>query len=1266
MLKITSINPQPSLSKELIRLRPNEADFNRFKELLNTLLHNIDEADRENRQEIYVLNFLRGAFYGDDYEINKKNDIDLAIHLGKTKDDKVGVIIEAKRPSNTGEMISVAKPNVKALQQAILYFMRERVDENNIDLRYIVVTNIKEWFIFSAADFNRHFYDNAKFRKDYEEWRDKIKSVQKTKDFYTEIAKPALDNLSEPLECTHFNLKSYESADEKELIVLYKILSPFYLLKRPTENDSNALDRNFYAELLHIIGLEETKVKSKTLIDRKPEGKRDAGSLIEKAIAKVADEYSIFPQQDKLLEFGANFEERVYNISLELCIVWVNRILFLKLLESQLVNYHEGDRSYRFLDIAKVNDFTELRTLFHDVLNKNIAEREAIVSSKYAFVPYLNSSLFDFSDTEKLTIRINALDNNINLTLSGSSILKKIGETANSLPTLEYLFRFLDAYDFASEGKEGLQKENRSLINASVLGKVFEKINGYKDGSFYTPGFITMYMCRQAIRLAVVQKFRDTYKLDIETFDDLYIFVSKVNKAEKLREYSELINTLKICDPAVGSGHFLVSALNEILAIKSELGLFAAYGKPFNQYSIVVANDELLIIDRAKEPFRYIVRNGKPLNEDMQRLQEIIFHEKQTLIENCLFGVDINPNSVKICRLRLWIELLKNAFYKSETDYRELETLPNIDINIQKGNSLISRFALDASLKDALKLVKYSVEDYRNNVNRYKNERNREIKRELLEVIERIKADFRVEIFKTHPKMRELGKKERRLFEINSPQLFDKYSEGEREALSYRLESEIEIIKNEIEEIKSNRIFRNAFEWRFEFPEVLSNDGDFLGFDVIIGNPPYVESRSSAIEEELKDKVLELIKNRRGNDDAKLITRGADLLVYFFEIGLNIIKETGYFSFVTQNAWLDTDYGLKFQKFLKRNTQILGVFDSNVKYFDESANINTILTLFRGNKPNNNSDIVFAKFASGFDEAPFELNKIEQLNLENQINKFKTDDTTLNQLKWGIILNSDDLIINIHKRLFEAEEDNQPSFKIGQGFNLTKEFVVTPQTIDDLNIGRSNLISFFTNDDGAVFTINNTENCLVNSDELTDEQLEVLKAHKIQTISLENLKRNVPNLVLPRGIGRYFCATNPLNSYTSSFVEIYLENNDDYERNLLFLWTFLNSSLGWLIREVSGRKNLGGGMLKAEATDLKNYPIFFNFSNEMPTIKKIYQSLTKRKPEKSIVEIYSKEHIAIDEVVFNKLNFHQKERIETVAKLFDLISYRENKAKGKI
>ena len=145
------------------------------------------------------------------------------------------------------------------------------------------------------------------------------------------------------------------------------------------------------------------------------------------------------------------------------------------------------------------------------------------------------------------------------------------------------------------------------------------------------------------------------------------------SKQEKIREFNELINSLHLCDPAVGSGHFLVSSLNEIIAIKSELKILAdENGKPFPTIKITVENDELIVFDEAQDQlFKYQIKDNKPTSTEAHRLQKTLFHEKQTLIENCLFGVDINPNSVKICRLRLWIELLKNAYYK------ESRTLPN-------------------------------------------------------------------------------------------------------------------------------------------------------------------------------------------------------------------------------------------------------------------------------------------------------------------------------------------------------------------------------------------------------------------------------------------------------------------------------------------------------------------------------------------------------------------------------------------------------------
>ena len=347
------------------------------------------------------------------------------------------------------------------------------------------------------------------------------------------------------------------------------------------------------------------KEGSKHIIRRKELKNRNAGSLIENAISKL----SVHDSSDRVSDsanYGDTKDEKNFNIALELCLTWINRILFLKLLEAQLVIYHKFDNSvnYKFLNPGKLKDFDELFSLFHHVLAVPEKERDADVKEKFKFVPYLNSTLFEISPLERETIDISNLNDSLSLEVIKNSILDDGKSKIKSLTSLEYILKFLDAYDFSSEGMEEVQEESRTLINASVLGKVFEKINGYKDGSIFTPGFITMYMCREAIRLAVTQKFKDKYNWNADKFDDIKNFIADKRSRNDIIEFNEVIDSIKICDPAVGSGHFLVSSLNEMIAVKSELGIFAdEHGTRILDYDITIEQDELIITDRSR---RYI------------------------------------------------------------------------------------------------------------------------------------------------------------------------------------------------------------------------------------------------------------------------------------------------------------------------------------------------------------------------------------------------------------------------------------------------------------------------------------------------------------------------------------------------------------------------------------------------------------------------------------------------------------------------------------
>ncbi len=938
------LTPRKSLNKAFLRLKPIRRDIEKFKKNFSNLLERINDSESEEFNKNLIADFLKNTYYSPDHFINTKGRNDLVIHKGKEATDSVGVIIEAKKPTNRTEMLKVDNLNTKAFHELILYFMRERINENNHDITHLIATNINEWFIFDEEIFDSYFAKNQGFVNQFQAFQNRELEGTKTEYFYQEIAAPWVEKIKDNLQFTYFDIRDYQQylkgenkEEDKALIALFKILSPEHLLQLPFANDSNKLDTEFYTELLYIIGLTEVQQKGKKIIARNSQKDRLSGSLIENTINKLVSLSKFSP-----LKWGKKYEDKLFEVALELVITWLNRILFLKLLEAQLINYQnkyeKGNYNYAFLHKSKIHNYHELNELFFEILAKKKELRNEDLRRIFEYIPYLNSSLFEPTELEKTTVFIKDIAEE-NLPIFSTTVLKdKEGKKrTGKLNSLIYLFEFLDSYDFSSEGSETIQEDNKTLINAAVLGLIFEKINGYKDGSFFTPGYITMSMCRETLRRAVVKKFNEVKGWNCQNFEQLYNYI----KVPEYGEADKIINTIKICDPAVGSGHFLVSALNEIIAIKSELNiLLDENGKALRGYDIQVVNDELIITDENGTFFEYQIE-GKESN----RVQKTLFHEKQRIIENCLFGVDISPNSVQICRLRLWIELLKNAYYKAETNYQDLETLSNLDINIKCGNSLISRFDLNSSLKGVLSKKKFTIETYRNAVKIYQNALNKQEKQAMVNLIKEIKDNFTTEIYHTDPQFKKLLKKEGELENLlHQTELFEptKKEQKEKEKQQKSLEKDIEILRLKIEELKSDKIYEKAFEWRFEFPEVLNNEGDFVGFDVIIGNPPYIR------QEEIKELKPFLQENYT------CYTGVADLFVYFYELGLKLLKNTGHFAYICSNKYFRSNYGEKLRHFLTENTTIHTLIDfGDYPVFDEAIAYPSIIVMSK-NQPNQN------------------------------------------------------------------------------------------------------------------------------------------------------------------------------------------------------------------------------------------------------------------------------------------------------------------------
>ncbi|MGN8353159.1 DUF7149 domain-containing protein [Helicobacter pylori] len=912
---------------------PKKETIENFEKEINSLLENAPRQDDEEFQKNEINKFLKNV-YG--YDCNTYKKVDSAIYV----DGEVRVLIEVKALNNKTEFPKNREnPLSKAFCQMVLYFLEEIEKEKNNSLKHTIICNAHEFFLFDCKDL-LFLKEDKRIKKFYKNYDKKEGTDSSKPKFYEDLEQYLQKDFQGKLPYTYFNLND----DFKELPLIYQVLSQEVLLKQKKTLDANTLNKDFYEELLYILGLEEQNDKGKILI--KPSRTKNSLSYALKEKYKNLDDEEV----------------------MALLIAWNNRILFLRLLESLLISFKHFEKSFLTTDNFKT--FNALNTLFFEVLAKKNNERLSEIKENKILekIPYLNSSLFDQTPLELKGYKIRSLDNEP-LEIYPKSVLKKHEEyqKQKDLPLLKYLFEFLRVYDFTTTPKDIKDNQNKSesrLINPSVLGLVFEKLNGYKEGSFYTPSFITSYMCKESITPIVLDKFNAIYQWDCKDLEALREKIDRNFSNEKAKEYLNTLLTLRICDPAVGSGHFLVSALNEMVLIAYKLGLIAS----LYRHELRLENDEIIIHTPEDKVFNYTIPHSE--NDPHHQIQKELFELKKDIIENCLFGVDINPNSCEITKLRLWIELLKYSYYIFEKgkNTNNLETLPNIDINIKCANSLISRFNLNDDLKK-IPNIKKKIQEYKDLVAQYKdpNPLYPLNKQDLINKIQDLKNTFSLTL--KDPKTKaELEKaiekhiKKYNFFALDDKSLLDglnyfipslfgtlKLSPKEEEE-AFASYGRVRALRKKLDDALSGGEYHNAFEWRFEFPEVLDDEGNFLGFDCIIGNPPYIDYRK--IDEKTKiflSKFSSVYKK----------SKEGSIFVYFIERASQLIIKHGLISFINPIAYLckTTDYGIR--DYIDKNLKLQMLIDlSNIKIF-ESASTYTCINIFK--RENKKNEILFLR-----------------------------------------------------------------------------------------------------------------------------------------------------------------------------------------------------------------------------------------------------------------------------------------------------------------
>ncbi len=928
-------------------------EFKDFKDRLQDLKSKIPNLLNEREEELksLVRDCLSPSY---DYTIKcDANNIDMVIR--ELNNNENYVLCEFKKIGSS-DMITPTDLNRKALQQ-LLYYYLEELDKENDKVKYLIVTDYKTWFIFDAIDFNKAFY-SEKLWKDYLDFKKNKLQGNDTAYFYKAYASKYISTTIQKGEFPAFAYGDLSKIKTSDYETWYRILSPTFLFKNPIEHNANVLNKKFYDELLYILGLKEEKIDNQLVIV--PNG-----------------------VQNTIVDCLCNTLSKDEDTAFVLMTTWLNRILFIKLLEGLILDYDSSIK--KFFDKSIIKHFSDVNNLFFEVLAKPIANRDSAIQTMFKDVPYLNSSLFDTTKEEQ-TCQIKALHNNV-VKVYDNSILKKTDKKLKSLNLLDYLLDFLNAYDFRANQEDSKD----TIITAPVLGLIFEKLNGHKDGAIFTPSFITTNMSKWSITETIIKKFNEHYawscscyqelldKVD-EHFSEIKDYEERLKK--RVEDVSKLIYDIKLCDPAVGSGHYLISAMNELLIRKVELcgGLFDEHCNRIRDLNIVLDGDELCLFYQ-EVAFRYNkeksnLQNG--LKDKCQDIQEAMFREKQMLIENCLYGVDINPTSVKICQLRLWIELLKSAYYNVKTN--ELETLPNIDANIRQGNSLLSAFPIKPTTTNHINIKLKGVKSA------YKTEQ-----------------DYHQRIYES------LGQFLSTTIGVNSKgvsgirtykNMLIQYKQSKDKANTQKLKGQIEkfrellnqhligIVQHDlIEGITSKHtdgtkkylsnilalLKLDSFEWLIEFPELINENNEFKGFDLVIGNPPYIRIQG------LQSYSPELCKAYSQN--YKSAIGSYDIYVLFMERGLDLIKDNGEVSYILPHKFLTADFGKGIRATLCQETtvkELLHFGSENI--FNGVSTYTCIVRLDKTNK----SELYFKRIKPSQISQKIKWDSIDYNNLNTQ------------------------------------------------------------------------------------------------------------------------------------------------------------------------------------------------------------------------------------------------------------------------------------------
>jgi len=610
---------------------------------------------------------------------------------------------------------------------------------------------------------------------------------------------------------------------------------------------------------------------------------------------------------------------------------FLNRVMFMYFIQRKrwlgdnpdfLANFWGAYSKGSFLSDTFVSGWLEV--LFFEAFNNGFqagrADREYLpdgIRKALAMAPYLNGGLFE----------PNELDRKHQFAISDARF--------------QEVFKFLEGYNFTISEDTPLDQE--VAVDPEMIGKVYESLVNVSEeadeqgeaGIFYTPRVEIDLMCR----LALVDWL--TNWLGREMKSDLYELVFAFDPEDKERadaklaqsnlwhQLNDLLRKVTVVDPACGSGSFLVGMLYVL--------------------------DDLL------------ARADKQLGQE-----EDSYQRRKRIIGTSLYGVDVMDWAVHVAELRLWLQLvIETELAPEKLQFRPL--LPNLSFRVRPGDSLVQEVGgINLARRKGSRLIPAPL---KRRITRLKNEKlkfydsGRE--RKHLNEKQLNQAEIRLfrDILETRAKtiderIKEIDQALRphvNLFgDVQDPQL--KLSRISLQQEHGRLEIEREQIRRGRETLQTANDV--PFVWDIAFVEVLESDKG--GFDIVVGNPPYVRQESIHDPHQSHDQVTVAKKKaykaklarsvyaawplsfayKLAKDKAQWKLSGkSDLYIYFYLHGLSLLNDKGSFCFITSNSWLDVGYGKDLQKFLLTRGQVKLVLDNQVRRSFARADVNTVIVL---------------------------------------------------------------------------------------------------------------------------------------------------------------------------------------------------------------------------------------------------------------------------------------------------------------------------------